>query len=65
MKHLMPKSLIYLSAVLLVLLCACQQTQPDNVIFPSPDQPSPQSTAQDSAAPEQSGLKVFERFSPA
>lgn len=70
MKHLMPKSLICLSAVLLVLLCACQQTQPDNVIFPSPDQPSPvptvqvsampdqpspSPTAQDSAAPEQSG----------
>lgn len=61
----MKKHLILLMAALMILLCACRQTQPDNVIFPSPDQPSPQSTAQDSAAPEQSGLKVFERFSPA
>lgn len=61
----MKKRLILLMAVLMTLLCACQQTQPDNVIFPSPDQPSPSPTAQDSAAPEQSGLKVFERFSPA
>lgn len=55
MKHLMPKSLICLSAVLLVLLCACQQTQPDNVIFPPSDQPSPVFTVQVSAMPDQPG----------